>query len=254
MIATASNLLAFLGILLAAWLLGGGLLQQGAFRISGSARRVVLAAALGLPLLAYATLALGLTVGLSTAYLVGLVAGAAVLGLALGRGEPVPDLLTMLRRAGRALCRSPQRVWYWLLMLWAVALLLRALAPPALGDWDGLAEHLAMAKEWLRAGRVIPLWYDHHSQFPATVQMLYVLGLALGGPIAAKLFHTLYGLLALAAVALPARRHFGRSLTAPALVVFAATPLVGWLSSVAYVDLAAVFYLVLALDFFLEWP
>jgi len=50
-----------------------------------------------------------------------------------------------------------------------------------------------------------------------------------------------------------ARRHFGGTSGVWAVAVFAATPLVGWLSIVAYVDLPAVFYCVLGLSFFLDW-
>jgi hypothetical protein len=248
----ALAILAFLWIALTGCLLGGGLLRRLAPAGPGGGQRALLAWGLGLPLLAYATLALGLLGRVSRLDLAAMLVVAGAVGLALGWRE-LGLQGRLLRRAGRALAHSPQRLWYWLLALWALTLVPQALAPPGFMDWDGLAEHLAMAKVWLQQGAIVPLWYDHHSQFPATVQMLYLLGLAFGGPVAAKLFSYLFGLLSLAAVGMLARRHFGRESGAWALAVFAATPLVGWLSIVAYVDLPAVFYCVLGLSFFLDW-
>ena len=243
---------AFLWIALTGYLLGSALVRRLAPREPALGPRVLLAWALGLPLLGYATLALGLLGRLLAGPLAAVLIVAGLLGLALGWRE-IPHQVLLLRRAGRALAHSPQRLWYWFLAVWGLTLLPQALAPPGFMDWDGLAEHLAMAKIWLHGGAIVPLWYEHHSQFPATVQMLYVLGLAFGGPVAAKLFSALFGLLSLAALALVARRHFGEETGAWALAIFAATPLVGWLSIVAYVDMPAVFYCVLGLSFFLDW-
>ncbi len=245
-------ILGFLWISLTGCLLGSALVRRLAPREWGDGLRVLMAAGLGLPLLGYATLALGLGGRLSGEALAVMLVAAGLLGAAGGWREG-PRYARLLGRVGRALVRSPQRWWYRLLALWALTLVPQALAPPGFMDWDGLAEHLAMAKIWLHGGAIVPLWYEHHSQFPATVQMLYILGLAFGGPVAAKLFSTLFGVLSLAAVAWVARRHFGRETGAWALAVFAATPLVGWLSIVAYVDMPAVFYCVLGLGFFLDW-
>lgn len=250
--ATLTAVVTFIWIALTALLLGGAVLRVSRSYDFGSGQRVIIAWAVGLPLLAYATLTLGLLGGLNESNLALLLLIAGGVGLAAGARELV-HLLALFQRAGRALLHSRYRVVYWFLLLWGCSVLLAALLPPAGMDWDGLAEHLAMAKVWLHEGAIVPLWYDHHSQFPATVQMLYLLGLAFGGPVAAKLVHMLFGLLSLAVVALLTRHHFDRPSAPLALVIFAATPLVGWLAAVAYVDLGAVFYLVLGLHFFLDW-
>ncbi len=248
----ALAIVTFLWIALTACLLGGAVVRHVAAPRSEPGLRALLAWALGLPLLGYATLALGLLGRLSRLDLAAVLLVAGVAGGVLG-GRELPAQVDLLKRAGRGLLYSPQRLWYWLLALWAFTLVPQALAPPGFMDWDGLAEHLAMAKVWLQHGAIVPLWYMHHSQFPATVQMLYMLGLAFGGPVTSKLLGMLFGLLSLAAVGMLARRHYGRETGTWALAVFAATPLVGWLSVVAYVDLPAVFYCVLGLIFFLDW-
>lgn len=250
--ALALAIATFLWIALTACLLGGALVRHVPVPRSEAGLRALLAWALGLPLLAYGALVLGLVGRLSRLDLAVMLLVAGAVGGVLG-GRELSAQVSLLRRAGRALLYSPQRLWYWLLALWVLTLVPQALAPPGFMDWDGLAEHLAMAKTWLQDGAIGPLWYMHHSQFPATVQMLYMLGLAFGGPVAAKLFSTLFGLLSLAAVGSLARRHYGKEAGAWALAVFAATPLVGWLSVVAYVDLPAVLYCALGLSFFLDW-
>ncbi|HEY3397777.1 MAG TPA: glycosyltransferase family 39 protein [Armatimonadota bacterium] len=249
---TALACATFLWIALTALLLGGALLRLVNRQTLAAPARLMLSLALGLPLIAYAVLALGLTGYLQRPWLAGLLLAGDVIGLLLG-AYVLGDLLAGLRRMAGALRRSPQRLLWWLLMVWGLLVVLRALAPAGAADWDGLAEHLAMAKVWLQHSAVVPLWYEHHSQFPATVQMLYVLGLAWGGPVAAQLVNALFGFLAVGAVGWLARRHYGRASAAPAMVIFATMPLVGWLSAVAYVDMAATFYLTLSLIFFLKW-
>ena len=248
---TSIAILSFLWIALTGLLLGSALLRWWGRGFSPPVR-LLLALGVGLPCLAYAILALGLAHALGRQQILILLGVANALGLALG-WRAFPDAWATLRRIGRTLVRSRQRVLYWVLVLWALLLLPATLTPPGAQDWDGLAEHLAMAKVWLNEGAVTPLWYDHHSQFPATLQMLYVVGLALGGPIAAKLIHMLFGLMTVAAVGLLARRHFGRNLGATAMAITIGTPLVGWLSIIAYVDLGALFYSVLGMSFFLDW-
>ncbi len=246
------DLLFWLAISLLAALVGAAITRPLPPRLGSPLIRLVLAVALGYLVLAYLIFALAL--------------------LGLLRAGPVMALLTALLLAGlfgarllvrtlhelggdvrRAFLSSPSRFLYWFLLIWALTKLVSALSLPAGLDWDGLAEHLAMAKEWLEAGRIIPLWYDHHSQFPATLQMLYALGLLFRGPVAAKLFHFGFGIIALAAVFELTRRHISRQAAPWAAVILATTPVFSWLMGVAYVDLAVVAYVLLAAHFFLEW-
>jgi 4-amino-4-deoxy-L-arabinose transferase-like glycosyltransferase len=60
-------------------------------------------------------------------------------------------------------------------------------------------------------------------------------------------------MLAVLAAGLLARRHFSRKSGAPAMLVLASTPVVGWLCTVSYVDLGPLFYTTLGLSFFLDW-
>jgi 4-amino-4-deoxy-L-arabinose transferase-like glycosyltransferase len=93
----------------------------------------------------------------------------------------------------------------------------------------------------------------HHSQFPATTQMLYLAALGFGGPVAAKLLHTLFAFLSLLAAALLARHFFARGAGVLAAGVLASTTLVTWLATTSYVDMPAVFFSLLGIYFFLHW-
>ena len=200
------DLLFWLGIGLLAALVGAGMARLLGLRLDSSLTRLLLFTALGYLGLAYLVLALGLLGLLRTGPVTSLLVALLLAGLFGGR-----LLASTLRELGgdmrRAFLASPARLLYWFLLIWALTKLVSALSLPAGLDWDGLAEHLAMAKRWVEAGRIYPLWYDHHSQFPATLQMLYALALLFRGPVAAKLFHFGFGLMALGAVFELTRQH-----------------------------------------------
>ena len=246
------DLLFWLGIGLLAALVGAGMARLLGLRLDSSLTRLLLFTALGYLGLAYLVLALGLLGLLRTGPVTSLLVALLLAGLFGGR-----LLASTLRELGgdmrRAFLASPARLLYWFLLIWALTKLVSAVSLPAGLDWDGLAEHLAMAKKWVEAGRIYPLWYDHHSQFPATLQMLYALALLFRGQVAAKLFHFGFGLMALGAVFELTRRHIRPPAAPWAAAILASTPAFSWLMGVAYVDLAVVAYVLLAAHFFLEW-
>ncbi|MBN2021375.1 MAG: hypothetical protein JW809_01145 [Pirellulales bacterium] len=96
----------------------------------------------------------------------------------------------------------------WLARLvWALAgaaclgSLAGALAPPTSGE--ALAHHLELAKRFLAAGGFVDLPYHDGATGPLLVEMGYLWGLALEGPVAAQLVHWAWGtLFALATVVL----------------------------------------------------
>ena len=139
-------------------------------------------------------------------------------------------------RGWRALRSSAYAPAYRVIALVVLLQLIAALAPAT--DYDGLAEHLSQAQQYVLAGRIIPLWYDHHSQFPATLQMFYMLAHAFNVPGAAKLYHWGFGVIALLATLLLGRRLLGPAAGAYGALILATTPAFAWLMGVAYVDLA----------------
>ncbi len=233
-------------------LVGATLGRLVTLRAYGPLTRLLLFVTLGYLVLSYLLLGLGLLGYLQPVPVLVVLVILLLIGLTTAR-TLYQDLCTVSSKLRRALLTSPARWLYWFVLLYISSSLILALAPPAGLDWDGLAEHLAMAKEWVKAGRIIPLWYDHHSQFPATLQMLYALALLWRGAIAAKLFHFSFGPIALGAVFVLTRRHISPQAAPWAAVILAATPVFSWLMGTAYVDLPIMACVLLSVHFFLEW-
>ncbi len=246
------DIIFFVGVSLMAALLGAAIVSVARVKFTSRFEEALLYLPLGYLALAYLIALLGLLGLLSRAGGLTALGVALLLGL-LGARRVIEAVGQTTERIKRTLMASPNRWLYWFLLLWTATALLTALVRPDNLDWDGVAEHLAMAKLWAQAGQIRPLWFMHHSQFPATVQMLYTLALLFRGPVAAKLFHFAYGIIAVAAVFLLTRRHISRSAAPWAAVVLATTPVYEWLCGVAYVDLAVVAYILLAVHFFLAW-
>ncbi|CAN5688506.1 hypothetical protein BH11ARM2_BH11ARM2_09990 [soil metagenome] len=116
--------------------------------------------------------------------------------------------------------------------------LIGALSPADTVEWDSLAYHLAVPKIWLEAGQMTYVPYIHHSNFPLSVDGLFVWGLAWGGEIGAKLFSPAFFLYGLVAIAGLARWKYGGVAGRWAALAYAATPLAIWLSGTAYIDVA----------------
>jgi len=214
--------------------------------------RLLSGAAVGYVLIGYGTLALGLAHHLTAWSAAVMLAVFAVAGLGNWDllWEGLLRVLSSFLRAFRSEFHAPLAA---ILLLLLLGTLITALEPPAGRDFDGLAEHLAQASFYARHHEVVPLWHDHHSQFPSNMQMLYSLGLLYGSVTATKLLHWFHGLIALFAVFLIGRRFLGSRTCTAGMLVLATCPMFVWLASVAYVDLAMLAYVLLAVLAFLHW-
>ena len=115
-----------------------------------------------------------------------------------------------------------------------------AIAPPGTLEWDTLSYHFAVPNAYLRAGRIYFIPYDHHSNFPFTMQMGYLAMLSAKAVPAAKWLHTTTGLTLCVSIAATARRIWPATMAPSigAVVVILGTPMVFWEMTVGYVDLA----------------
>ena len=214
--------------------------------------RFLFSATIGYVLIGYATLILGLLGHLTRGSAAVMLAVAALVGI--GNWDLLWEaLLQCLNMVLRSFRSRSQRLGVVVLLLIGAMTLIAPLEPPSGRDFDGLAEHLAQADHYVRHARVEGLWYDHHSQFPSNMQMLYSLGLLYHSTSAAKLFHWFHGIMALLAAALIARRFMHRSATAWAAVVLGTMPLFLMLAGVSYVDLGVMAYALVALFAFFRW-
>ncbi|MEW5959272.1 MAG: hypothetical protein AB1801_16195 [Chloroflexota bacterium] len=258
---TAANALALgrvsLDLLVAGWLaligllLGSWLLQQ-IFKaatvealFAGKERAgleiVVLGAGLGLGVLGLFNFAAGLA---------GLFRPVIASGLAIGLSAALAPQTIRLFRRWRSiqtgdensplyspLFRLLSTVYLALVLLLAFS---AALLPPT--DWDGLFYHLTGPKLYLQAGRIVGGIDIPHLSFPSLLEMLFAWAILLRGDIAAKLLHTVFGLLLAGLVYLTAYRFFGRRAALPGLLLLASMPMLSTLAGWAYNDLALAFY------------
>ena len=114
-------------------------------------------------------------------------------------------------------------------------------------EWDSLSYHLADPKLFLQMHRIESLPWQPHSNFAFTAEMWYTLGLMAGSVPLAKCFHW-----ACAAGAVLALYRLGARFVSPragllAALLFVATPLVFWEAGTAYIDLATTFFTTTAL-------
>jgi 4-amino-4-deoxy-L-arabinose transferase-like glycosyltransferase len=128
-----------------------------------------------------------------------------------------------------------------------------SLAPPTGADYDSLTYHLAAPAQYLQHGSIIQLPYDHHTYFPFNLEMLYLIGLQLSGPVLAKLFHWLMLPLCCGALYAIGARYLSARSGLFAACLFAALPLVQSEATTAYIDLGLVAFSLLALLCFLRW-
>ncbi|HXV98228.1 MAG TPA: phospholipid carrier-dependent glycosyltransferase, partial [Anaerolineae bacterium] len=203
---------------------------------------LVLGCGLGLGVLALITLGLGLA-GLFYRWL--FIVISLLLTLALW-----PDFLALSRRVRRPANR-PHRLTTIYLVAIGLFILATALLPPI--DWDGLFYHLTAPKIFIQARQITPGLDVPHFNFPFLAEMLFAYAMLLRGDIAAKLIHTLYGLLLTGLVYLIARRHLSRESAWPAVLIFLSMPMVVTLAGWAYNDLALAFYQLAALYAWLNY-
>jgi len=221
-----------------------------------AALRLLTSAVLGLWMLSTAVLAVGSAVPGALTWWVWwpVVAGGLAAGVWQARrrleGLHLPQHLD-----GRALV--------WVLLALAVGLWLAGATRPP-GRWMGLSDeydvleyHLQVPREYLLAGRVIPLEHNCYSFYPLGVEMLYLLAMCLRsgayeGMYLAKLLHGAYGVLAVAGVFAALRRDDEpRARFAAALL--GTCPFVIYLGWLALTELAQVCCLAAALLWLRHW-
>ncbi len=114
--------------------------------------------------------------------------------------------------------------------------LVGVLAPSDTLDWDTLAYHLAVPKLWMQAGQIQYIPYIHHSNFPFTVEDLFLWGLTWGGPSGAKAFTLAFFIFGLIALFGFGRSKYGDLAGWWSALAFATVPVVLWESGTGYID------------------
>jgi len=231
---------------------GVGASALGRLRVgpSDAAEEIPFAVAIGMGVLSYLVLAVGL-VGQLRVWV-----ALCILGLLALIG--CRQMIRLIQR-GRGGASAPAG-WRWcalplgLFFLAAfVFTLIGALAPAGDSDYDSLVYHLAIPKVYLRDGAIHPIPWLTHSNFPFTMEMLYLLGLLLRDQALAKLFHFGCGWLTALAIFAFARRAWGARAGRIGAAVFAAIPLVSWQMTTAYNELGLALYAFLTVFALARW-
>lgn len=149
---------------------------------------------------------------------------------------------------------SPCRILCWLLFaVLLLAVLIPAAAPPTMSDWDSLAYHLAVPKLYVEHGGIYNITIMSHANFPFLIDLLYVPAVMLNMPEAARILNVFFSALLIALIALIAARHFHPKAATLAALGIAGMPIVLFLATTAYIDLATALYTVLGIHFLLNY-
>lgn len=168
-------------------------------------------------------------------------------------GASLPGIWFVARRGWARDAEPVESAWKVALIagvgLSTLFALLGALAPSDAGDWDSISHHLAVAKQWIQAGQMFTLTSLHQSNFPLTINGLYVWGLQYGDQSGAKAFSVAIFLLGTLAIFGLARQTYGALAGVIAALAFATIPVVVWESGTAYIDVGHGLYAGLGLFF-----
>jgi 4-amino-4-deoxy-L-arabinose transferase-like glycosyltransferase len=123
-------------------------------------------------------------------------------------------------------------------VVWCVLL---DLLPPI--SRDALIHHLAIPKLWLSHGGFVETPWATFSYYPMNLDLLYLLPLAAGYDVGAKLIHFAFGLGTAAIVYLYVRRRLPAPWALLGALLFLSTPAILRLCASAYVDLGLTFFI-----------
>ncbi|MBI4790881.1 MAG: glycosyltransferase family 39 protein [Chloroflexi bacterium] len=211
-----------------------------AFAFASPLEAIVLQTGLGLGLLAFVTLALGLG-GLLNSVLFWLLL---LIALFLLRDD-VRSAWRDLRAIRLPLASRFERGLALFSALSLGLAFLVALTPPI--GWDAIQYHLMIPKLAIAQGRIAPPPDNVSLSYPGLVEMLFLAAMRLKSDIAAQLMHFSYLLLTGGLVLAFAQRYFTTRVGWLAVALLVAAPSFLLVSTWAYNDLALVFYGVAAL-------
>ena len=220
-------------LLLAATLVGVGLCRRLHWQFQSRPEAFAIAPMLGILIFGLLGLALALGGWYRSGPLQWVVCIGAGIGLWLARAGRNPVVVHGTGRGGR---RHGDGEWKGLAMLFGACAFLAALAPQ--WEYDAVWYHLYFPRLFLEQGRLVDVPTEYVSLYPMTWSLWYGYGLAFGGQAAATLLHWACLPLTASLVYAIVRRDVPQASAWMAVALFAATPIVLWEASVAYLDLA----------------
>ena len=156
-------------------------------------------------------------------------------------GPTAAEVRSIARRARR----GPVSPWPAIAAVFLFVGFLLALAPEH--QYDAVWYHLGLPRLWLESGGLVFMPTEYVSLYPMTWELIYTLGMGVGGPGAAKLLHFAALPLSAAVVAALARRATPSVPPLLPVAIFVSIPTVLWEATTAYIDLALTFHVSLLL-------
>jgi hypothetical protein len=144
-----------------------------------------------------------------------------------------------------------QKVIIFLIGIILLAGLFNSLTP--VWDQDGLMYHLPGAKAFFDAGRFVLLPEIWQANGPFAVEMLNLLGLAIGIPILSKLINFSFMFILILATYHFGKRYLGEFRGYLAALILLGTPMVPMIGSLAYADIGWTLYSFLGICAILRW-
>ena len=213
------------------------------------AERAVFGVGLGLALVGYGVMGLGLA-GILRPLLLGVLGASILVWMAL-RPQPV----TLVWRQSRHQLPTPDTRFERLLaafVLFCLALaFVWSLAPPY--AFDAAVYHLRQPQLYLTHHSLFVPVDSAYVGFPGLMQMLFALTMALGGDSAPQLIHFTFLPLTILAASALGRRLWDIELTWPVAAILTAVPTLLLVSAWPYVDVAVIFYTLLLFSALAIW-
>jgi len=128
---------------------------------------------------------------------------------------------------------------------------LLALTPPIARDV--LIHHLAIPKLWINHGGFYETPWAAYSYYPMNLELLYLISLYFGSDIIPNFIHLGFGIGTAIIIYFYLKTGFNRTAGLLGFLIFISTPVTIKLSTMAYVDLGAVFFVTASILSFIQW-
>lgn len=248
--------LIYLGlIILIAAAFGAKVLKLCSFSFDAPQREFIFSAALGLGILGYMVLAIGLAgwlykwvahLLLILLFIISIGELKVIISALYGNIKDfVKGASTIQKIDPISLCLIS------ILGLHVILNFLSCLAPPS--AVDPLTYQLALPKAYINEHRIGYMPETIFSSFPFMLNMLYLFGMLLSSGRLPALIHSFFGILILGTIFSLCRKRFKENISLLAAAIFYTLPIVTFEATSAFVDLGLTVFGFLALYAFLEW-
>lgn len=239
-------------LLLLAWGLGKKSLDKLNISALSELNIILFSLAIGLGLLAYGVLALGLLgILTSQAIFLFLVASALITRTELAKiSRTLPSWPSHFRHQYSKINAAEKSLLVLALLILGFATL-QALAPP--WGYDALMYHLQAPRLWLEAGKITLLPDIWQPNGPMTIEMLFTIGLAVESDVTARLIHLTFAVLVYILCFNFGKDLLGRTGGVISVAILLGIPILPLWSSLAYADMSLALFTLLAIYALYLW-